>query len=167
MAEEVKTIEELQAEINRLNDLNAKLKGSFDSAAKDASKWKHQYEDTNAQLVARMTEQERADVERAKTEKEKDDLIASLQREKTVAKHRAEFLSMGYDADLADKTAVAMVDGDFATMFANQKAFNEAQKKAFEAQSLNHQPTLSKGSPVSKDIIDSEEQARLRKYFGL
>ena len=55
--------------------------------------------------------------------------LNTLRREKSVSTYTADFLSLGYEENLAKETAEAMADGDFAKVFANQKKFKSELEK--------------------------------------
>lgn len=98
-------------------------------------------------LREKQTESERAEADRAEAEKALRDELDALRKDKTISGYQAKYLALGYDADLAQKTAAAMASGDLETVFANQAIFNEKQKQAFDAAALNKQPGLSAGQP--------------------
>ena len=53
---------------------------------------------------------------------------------------------MGYDENLADSTAIAMVDGDMDTVMKNQATFNESREKAIRAEQMKKTPRPAAGS---------------------
>ena len=131
----------------------------FDKKAKEAS-------DLSKQLRAGMTEKDQIAAE-------KEDLINALtaerdalRKEKTISSFKAEYLSLGYDEELASATALAMAEGDMGTVFANQKAFMATHKKQMEKELLNRQPDLSVGMPPENQKREDAELAKLRKSFG-
>ena len=66
--------------------------------------------------------------------------VEAMEKEKLVANHKAEFLAMGYDESLAEASAKALVDGDTAKVFANQKEFLKAHDKYIKAEILGNTP---------------------------
>ena len=133
-----------------------KLKTALSKANSEAANWKKQYRD-------KLTEQEKAEADRAERDKAKDEELETLRREKAIAGYKATYLGLGYDAELADKTAEAMANGDYDTVFANQKAFLDAQKKAIEAAALGKQPELTAGTPPKPENIEDKSVAAFRK----
>lgn len=92
------------------------------------------------QLKAKMTEDEQKEAERAAKEAKRDALLAALQKDKSVSDAKAQFLGLGYEASLADETAKAMVEGDMAKVFANQKKHLEEVEKKVRADALKETP---------------------------
>ncbi len=137
-----------------------KLKTALSKANAEASDWKKQ-------LREKQTEQEREEAERAERDKERDELIATLQRKETVSGYLANCLSLGYDKDLATEAANAMADGDAAKIFECQQKFLEAKTKELEAAALNKQPTLTPGAPPSGKTAEELAEDKRQKSFGL
>ena len=137
-----------------------KLKTALSKANSEAADWKRQ-------LREKQTEQERAEAERAERDKERDELIATLQRKETVSGYLANCLSLGYDKDLATEAANAMADGDAAKIFECQQKFLEAKTKEIEANALNKQPGLSVGAPPTASQAEKDAMNKTRSYFGL
>lgn len=81
-----------------------------------------------------------------------DDRIAQLQqqveeltRQNTIASYTAQFTALGYDAELAQATAIATADGDVAKVFENQRIFLEAHDKQTKADILKQTPKPGQG----------------------
>lgn len=137
-----------------------KLKTALSKANAEAASWKKQ-------LRSKQTADEAAEAERLASEKEKDDLIKTLQRDKAVSTNKSAYLAMGYDEELATKSAEALVDGDLNKVFEYQKSFNDGYKKSIESSVLDKQPDLSNGKPLTQKAIEEEERKKMRQYFGL
>lgn len=132
------------------NDEVARLKDALNNASSDASKYKKL-------LREKQTEQEKAEAERAEKEAEREELLKSLMREKEVSTNTAEFLSIGFDTDLAKKTAEAFADGDKTTVFANIKSFIENHDKGLKADILKQTPKPVSGGAdkgITKEQFD-------------
>ena len=159
--DKLKALTEYEFEVPEDNssEMN-KLKTALSKANAEAASWKKQ-------LRSKQSEDEAAEAERIAAEKEKDELIKTLQREKTVAANKSAYLAMGYDDELATKSAEALTDGDITKVFEYQKTFNDGYKRSIESSTLNKQPTLSQGNPISQKKLEEEQQKKLRKYFGL
>ena len=108
-----------------------KLKNALNKATAEAAEMKRA-------LRERQTEAEKAEAERKEKEKEKDELLKSLMREKTILDNKSQFLSVGYDADLAQKSAEAMADGNMADIFNGFKTFMENRERQIKAELLLH-----------------------------
>ena len=81
-----------------------------------------------------------------------DDTIAKLQkqveeltRQNTIASYAAQFTALGYDAELAQATAIATADGDVATVFENQRKFLEQHDKDIKADIFKQTPKPGQG----------------------
>jgi len=79
-----------------------------------------------------------------------------MQKEKTIAGHKARFLALGYAESLAEETASALVNGEAEKVFQNQKKFLEAHDKAFEADLLKGTPRPQAGS-VGDNAVTLED----------
>lgn len=101
----------------------------LDKAASEAAKFKKE-------LAAKQT-----DEEKAKEEQERiANRLTELEKEKTIADHKARLLGLGFNEELAANTAEALADGDMDTVFANQKKHQEAQEKALKTKLLDDTP---------------------------
>lgn len=123
--------------------------------------------DYKKQLRERQTEAERAEAEAAEQRKMMEEQIKVLTEEKQLSQYKSAYISMGYTPEQAGKKAEAMLHGDMDMVFAIEKEFNQKQKEAIEAASMNHQPKLTGGEPLTQEMIQEQEQKKLRKYFGL
>ena len=142
------------------NEEANKLKEALSRANSQAAEYKRA-------LREKQTEQERAEAERAERDKERDELIATLQRKETVSGYLANCLSLGYDKDLATEAANAMADGDAAKIFECQQKFLEAKTKEIEAAALNKQPGLTAGAPPTAKDAEINEENKYRRWAGL
>ena len=142
------------------NEEANKLKEALSRANSQAAEYKRA-------LREKQTEQERAEAERAERDKERDELIATLQRKDTVSGYLTNCLSLGYDKDLATEAANAMADGDAAKIFECQQKFLEAKTKEIEAAALNKQPGLTAGAPPTAKDAEINEENKYRRWAGL
>lgn len=71
--------------------------------------------------------------------------VAELTRQNTIASYAAQFTALGYDAELAQATAIATADGDVATVFENQRKFLEQHDKDTKASILKQTPKPGQG----------------------
>ncbi len=112
---------------------------------------------TKKDLKARMTEEERAKAEHDAELAEYKTKYEELQKEKNIAKNRAEFISAGYDEALAQETAEALEKGDYATVFKNQKAVIENVKKIAKGEAAASVPPPA-GKPDEGGKTVTKEQ---------
>ena len=128
-------------------------KDVFDKKASEAAK-------LEKDLKARMTEEERAKAEHDAELAEYKTKYEELQKEKNIAKNRAEFISAGYDEALAQETAEALEKGDYATVFKNQKAVIESVRKIAKGEAMaNTTPPAGKATDGSKTITKEQFKA--------
>lgn len=110
-------------------------------------------------LREKQTEQERIDAERAEKEAEREALLKSLMREKDVSIQKASFLSHGFNDELSNSSAEALLDGDFDTLHKNLKSFLENKEKELRADILKATPKPvsgnENGSKVTKEEFDN------------
>lgn len=115
-----------------------KYKEATDKATKEAAEYKKQLKALQEQ---QKTGNSKADDTIAELQKQ----VAELTRQNTIASYTAQFTALGYDAELAQATAIATADGDVATVFANQRTFLEAHDKQTKADILKQTPKPGQG----------------------
>ena len=87
--------------------------------------------------------------------KERDALL----REKTVAGHKAKYLALGYEENLANETAEALANGELDKVFANHKKHNESVEKRIRADVLKGTPKPEGGT--GSDTITKEKFSQM------
>ena len=108
-------------------------KATFDKTASEAAAFKKQL-------------REKQTAEEAQAEKDKEEReallarVEELEREKTTNAYVTSYLGLGYDEKMAKATAEALVKGDMATVFANQKSHIETREKALRSELLDTTP---------------------------
>lgn len=161
-------IEDLTATIKGLQDTVSKLQGDLEkqkqatsNASSDAAEWKKKFRETQDEGTRKAAEQE-------ETLNDMRARIAAFERNESISNLEKNYLGLGYDAELARATAEAYVNGDTKTVFANQKAFNDAQAKAIQDRLLNNMPDLTKGkTPPAPGTDEDKSAADFRKSMGL
>ena len=124
-------------------------KSVFDKKASEAA-------DLGKKLRDRMTEDE---AKAAKAAEEQAAIMAELEtlrHEKLVGTYVTAYMGMGYDEKLAKATAEAMAKGDTATVFKNQKLYQETREKALRTELLMQTPDPAPGGPeaaMTKDKL--------------
>ena len=108
---------------------------------------KEMFDKTAAELADLKKKQREALSEEERRKAEEDDRFNELQskydsllRESTISKSKAQYLSIGYSEELAEKAATALVDGDTEALF-------EVQKSAKSLIEENLKKELIKGTP--------------------
>lgn len=115
-----------------------KYKDAVTKANHDAAEYKKQLKALQEQQKSGNS---KADDTIAQLQKQ----VAELTRQNTIASYTAQFTALGYDAELAQATAIATADGDVATVFANQRTFLEAHDKQTKADILKQTPKPGQG----------------------
>lgn len=126
-----------------------KYKGLVDKSSSEAADLKRKYN-------ALLSDDERKKQENAEELETLRNQVAEMQKEKTIAGHKARFLALGYAESLAEETASALVNGEAEKVFQNQKKFLEAHDKAFEADLLKGTPRPQAGS-VGDNAVTLED----------
>ena len=89
--------------------------------------------------------------------------LADMEKDKRIANLKASYLKLGFDDDLAEKTAQAYIAGDDETVVANHAAVNAAKAKENEAASLKSMPRPAGGGEKTltrDDIYKTDERGR-------
>ena len=126
-----KELAAMQAEIERYKNAVTKANGEVAEL-----KRKHN---------ASLSEEDRA---KAELQEQLETLKAerdAYKRNEEIANHKAKYISIGYDAELAAETAKALVDNDAEKLFENTKKFLEAHDKTMKADLLRQTPFPATG----------------------
>ena len=153
--EKLKALENLEIEDN--SSEFQKLKESFNKASSDVADYKKKLKAKEEELNSKLSEDERKEKERQEKEAEKDALLQSLLKEKSLAEHKANFLKVGYDEELATSSANALVDGDYKSVFDNLGKFISERDKQAQVRALDSTPRPTSGSAaaeVTKEQFD-------------
>ena len=142
--EKLAALEALELEESNDN----KLKDALNKATSQAAEYKKLLRD-------KQTEAERLEAERKEESEKKYAMLAELIKEKTVAEHKANFLKEGYSDELANKSAVALADGDYNTVFASLNSFITERDKKLKEELLNQVKPPAGG--MSKPSITKEQ----------
>ena len=141
-------------------DTESKLKEALSRANGDAAEWKRKYRAT-------LDDAKRAEEERAEKDRERDEELATLRKERQIEKLKAQYLAAGYSAELASASAKAQAEGDTETVVANQLRFIEETKSKLEAEALGKQPPITPGQPPKGETDDDKLAQTMLKYAGL
>lgn len=151
------TADEIISALEKVADPSAeveKLRNAVTKANGEAAEYKKQ-------LKAKRTDDENAAQEKAdklaEMQKQIEVLTAdkeNLVKEKTLASYREKFVAQGYDAELANKAASALADGDMDKVFKFQSEFMTAHDTAYKASLLKDMPTPP-GADGNGDGADS------------
>ena len=133
--EKLKALEGLEIEESNNDEEIEKYKNLLQKANSEAAGYKKQMRD-------KLTEQEKLEAERQEELQKKDELLKSLLKEKDISKYQANFLKIGLDSELAEKSAKSLSDGDIDSVFANLSKFTTGLKKSIESELLKRTPDL-------------------------
>ena len=120
-----------------LADLD-KYKDATNKATSEAAEYKKQ-------LKALQDQQKTGNTKADATIAQLQEQVAELTRQNTISSYTAQFVALGYDAELAKATAIATADGDVATVFENQQKFLEQHDKDVKANILKQTPKPGQG----------------------
>jgi hypothetical protein len=140
----------------------AKLKESVTRANSEAAQYKKE-------LKAKMSADELKAKEDAENLQKLIDERDALLKDKRMADYRSKFLENQFDADLADKSAKAMVDGDFDTVFSLLGKHITNLEKKFKAENIDRTPKPQGGdesdATVSKAQFNAMGYAERNKLY--
>jgi hypothetical protein len=124
-----------------------------------------------AEMKKQLREKMSAEELKAKEDAEKMDALIkerdALLREKTVASHKAKYLTLGYDEKLATETAEALANGELEKVFDNHKKHNESVEKKIRAEVLKETPKPEGGNGseiITKETFSKMSIAEQYKY---
>ena len=133
-------------------------KSVFDKKASEAA-------ELNKQLKSKMTEDEQAAAQAAEERSAIMAELETLRAEKAIGEYTAQFMSLGYDQELAKSTAEAMHKGDVTAMFKNHSRFIVDREKALKAELLKSTPTPpAGGSEPSMTLKKLREMSPQDRY---
>lgn len=137
-----------------------KLKAALSKANSEAANYKKQ-------LREKQTNEE---ANAAKEAEEREALVEELEKlrkNEKISKFTAKYLEIGYDSETAKKTAKALSEGDFDTVFACHKTLTENLKKAAVIEAMDKQSGISNGSPLNEKDSKTVELNKIRQSMGL
>ena len=149
---------------NALKDIDLPTDNSaeIDRLKTALSKSNSEAAEMKKQLREKMSAEEikaKEDAERwEKLEKERNELL----REKNVSAHKAKFLENGYTAEQADKSAEALVDGDFDTVFKILGEYRTNLEKKFKSENIDSTPKPQGGA--SNPHVPTQEEFNKMSY---
>ena len=111
----------------------------FDKASSEIAGYKKQ-------IWEKMSEEEAAKAKAAEEMESMQAELAQLRQDKVIQEYTAQFLSIGYDKELASETAVALQRGDMNTVFLNQTKFATIREKNLKAELMKNTPKPPAGN---------------------
>lgn len=137
------SFEDNAEEVKRLNAKVTKLNDSITSLSAENADVKRKYKET-------LSAEQQAALEREEADRRKDELIATLQREKNFADFKGKYADLGYSAELAERAANAILDGKTDELFAAQRDFMEAHDKQVRIDNMKGTPQPPAGTGGEK-----------------
>lgn len=135
-----------------------------DTETPELSKYKKIVSERNSEinklkdeLKSKRTADEQAAIEREEKQKAMELELDSLRKEKKISKLTTDFMSIGFNKEMAEKTAIAKVDGDDDTVFANLKSLTENITKSAMANAMDEQGGLSSGSGLTQKVYTADD----------
>lgn len=129
-----------------LETANVSFNTSVDNLKAALSKANSEAADYKRQLRSRQSTEEAAAAEQKALFEQLQEENATLKRNAAISERTSQLLGLGYAADLAASTAVAMIDGDIDAVLKNQGVFIEAQKRNVLAAGMKNTPRPGVGS---------------------
>lgn len=144
--EKLKALETYEMEFDTTGYVKKDL---FDKTSSEVSSLKKQ-------LKEKLSEEEQAKLRQTEEFNAMKEKLEALEKEKSIQEHTNQFLALGYEQELAEKTAKALYEGNLKVVFENQKAFQESLVKNERANLLKDTPKPQVGNEnttVTKDIL--------------
>ena len=161
--EKVQALEGFQVEVPTADYSGYIPKKDFDKVSSELAEWKRKH---NALLSEEEQKKIAHDEELAELRRE----VEENRKERTLTEYKAQFISMGYEEELAEETARASIEGDIGKVFSNHKKFLDAHDKALEQRLLAKTPrpdstgAKNTATPMTKEqivkIANTEERQR-------
>ena len=117
-----------------------KAKAAISKANSESAEWKRKHN-------ALLSEEDKKKQEDAERYQQMENELKDLKRAKAIADQKAKLIGIGYTEELAEESAVAMLDGDFDKILANQKTYAESISKTTLAKTMQNSPTPPAGQP--------------------
>lgn len=161
------TVEEIESALGNVSlpqsnegEVN-RLKKAISNSNSEVAKYKELLRSKQTEEEAKAQEIREAQ-ERLETENKE------LKKKISISENASALLGIGYDTDLAMRTANAMFDGDMASVIANHKSFIESREKTIRSELLSQTPYPTGSNvvnPMTREQIlaikDTSERQRL------
>lgn len=163
--EKVAALESMEFDDSELAKLREEVKKNKDLITKytgEISALKKEKNSTLTEAEAKALAQEEAFKE---LQSKYDEMLKSSTRSAYVTK----YVELGYDRELAEETAQALVDGDLDKVFMNGEKYKATLEKQFKADALKATPKPGAGSPQFKtkeDIMKIADASERQKAIA-
>jgi hypothetical protein len=139
------TLEEIESALEGI-ELPADNSAEIERLKNALSKSNSEAADYKKQLRDKMTDDEKKAKEDAEKLEQLQKSYNELLKEKNISSYKSELLALGYEDKLASETAEAMVNGETAKVFANQKKHQEAVAQKIRSDILKDTPKPDGGN---------------------
>lgn len=139
---------------------NRRLKANLDKASSEAADWKKKFKST-------QSESEQRAIEKAELEAQRDERLKTLERENMTYKYTKQYMGLGYSEDMAEKCAIAQIEGDQEELFKLQGLFLEKKEKELKAAILKNIPSGPTGSEepqMTKEKFNSMKYSEMLEF---
>lgn len=146
----------LEPKYSNLTKERDSLKLASDKNASEASEFKKKYQE-------KLNDEEKKALEREEMLKQ----INGFKREKSIAEQKANYIALGFDEILAQETAQALIDNDFATVMKNQKIVNDKMLEEANKKALTQTPKPPAGDPktITKEDFKKMNYSQIDKLM--
>lgn len=152
------TVESLMAERASLLAQNAKMKADYDKLCTSEG-------NLRKQLRAKQTAEEQEAEAKAEQEKQQAEYVKGLERFKDITESSKRYSAMGMNAELAEATATAEVDGDRDTVTSNLTKFMQ-ERDANREKELRAKYLAELGAPQSGNVGQVDYTQQINKSIS-
>lgn len=139
------SVEELMAKISQLEVEQSRTKSALDKALKEKG-------EITKQLRSKMTEDE----QKVEAEKERDEYVASLEKQIKLGQAKERYLGMGMTSDMALSSAEAEVNGDMDVLFDFLQKHQEMAIKSARETWLADRPPINSGNGSTTSVTKEQ-----------
>ena len=136
-------------------------KDVFDKKASEAAS-------LSKQLKAHMTDEEKAKAESEARQKDLEEKYNALLTRTQIADNKASLIAIGYEEDLAEATAKALVEGDIATVIKNQQTVIAAAEKKAKGEAMLKTPNPKNevgNTSITKEQFENMSYAEMAELY--
>lgn len=126
-----------------------KIKNAFNKASSEVAEYKHKLQEHLSEDEKKKSEQEEL-LEKLQQEN------AEFKKQSVIAQHKANFVALGYNEELAEKTATALFEGDMDSVFENFKTAKADLEKGIRADAMKNTPVPPAGGSTGGKAVTRE-----------
>lgn len=156
--------QDFASELAKTKEDFAKAKTAMDKASSELAEKKRQDKAKMSESDAMIAELKDALAQSQEAVKAVTEQLEEQQKINQIATYKNSYLSLGYDEKLAEETAKAIVAGDMAKVFENQKKAAEAAAKQIKDELTRKDPRP--GGAGGGDTNEVPENIKLAQKLG-